>query len=263
MQIPALANMQPGTLVPPWFTVADPTLHAVILSSWMWGFTMCLIVFAFSKGFGQTYRCLRRSHRPNAYIVWVWLVWMAGIVEAAVSFAYTMNWIPPSLWFNLGVRKFIMDTGLKSAVEAMSLTRSMAVVLWTTQVQGLTQIMANRVSLIMYDQEKARRLKLGVALIIGIINLSVFIIWIPARLQISKVWIRTNEIWDRCEKVIFLFVDAALNLTFMQLVKSKLIASGLYKYRQVYRFNGLLVCISLSLDVSFYVRPGASAETCC
>jgi len=129
--------------------------------------------------------------------------------------------------------------------------------LWTIQVQGLTQIMANRISLIMYDDEKARKMRLGVALIIGIINVSVFIIWIPARLQISQAWIRANRVWDHCEKVIFLFVDVALNLTFMRLVKSKLVvSSGLQKYRQVYRFNGLLVCVSLTLDVS----PASASE---
>jgi len=117
--------------------------------------------------------------------------------------------------------------------------------------------MANRISLIMYDDEKARKMRLGVALIIGIINVSVFIIWIPARLQISQAWIRANRVWDHCEKVIFLFVDVALNLTFMRLVKSKLVvSSGLQKYRQVYRFNGLLVCVSLTLDVS----PASASE---
>jgi len=83
-----------GTLVPPWFRVVDPTLHAIILSSWMWGFTMSMIVSVLPKVLRQTYRRITRARKLNAYIVWVWLVWMAGVVEAAVSFSYTMNWIP-------------------------------------------------------------------------------------------------------------------------------------------------------------------------
>lgn len=122
--------------------------------------------------------------------------------------------------------------------------------MWTIQIQCLTQILANRISLILYDPEKARRLKLGVALIIGLINISVFIVWVPARLQISETWIKANSIWDRIEKCIFLTVDAMLNLYFMSLVKSKLIANGLHKYKRVYYFNGLLVVLSIALDVS-------------
>ena len=121
--------------------------------------------------------------------------------------------------------------------------------MWTIQIQCLTQILANRISLILYDPEKARRLKLGVALVIGVINVSVFIIWVPARLQISEAWEKANSIWDRIEKCVFLIVDALLNIYFMRLVKSELIANGLHRYKSVYRFNGLLVVFSLSIDV--------------
>jgi len=89
-----------------------------------------------------------------------------------------------------------------------------------------------------------------VALVIGIINISVFIIWIPARLQISETWIRANNIWDRIEKCIFLFIDLILNAYFMWLVKIKLVANGMARYKRVYRFNGVLVCLSIALDVS-------------
>jgi hypothetical protein len=122
--------------------------------------------------------------------------------------------------------------------------------LWVIQIQCLTQIMANRISLILYDNEKARRVKLGVAMCIGLVNITVFIIWVPARLQINPTWIHINNVWDRCEKCIFLIVDVWLNIYFMRLVKSKLIAEGLDRYKQVYRFNVALVFISISLDVS-------------
>lgn len=112
------------------------------------------------------------------------------------------------------------------------------------------QILTNRISLILYNPEKARKLKIYIFLAIGVINISVFIVWIPARLQISDKWIRVNDVWDRFEKVLFIAVDGGLNYYFMWLIKSKLVANGLTKYRLVYRFNLFMVFISLSLDVS-------------
>lgn len=121
--------------------------------------------------------------------------------------------------------------------------------LWTIEIQCLTQIMANRISLLLYEPSEIRRLKLSVAAIIGVINVTVFIIWIPARLQISPTWIRANNVWDRMEKCVFLIVDLVLNVKFMRLVKSQLIAQGLTQYTRVYRFNLLMVGVSIALDV--------------
>lgn len=112
------------------------------------------------------------------------------------------------------------------------------------------QILTNRISLILYNPEKARKLKIYVFLAIAVINVSVFIVWIPARLQLSEKWIIVNAVWDRFEKVLFIVVDGGLNYYFMWLIKSKLVANGLTKYRLVYRFNLFMVFISLSLDVS-------------
>ncbi|KAK3294399.1 uncharacterized protein B0H64DRAFT_418315 [Chaetomium fimeti] len=101
----------------------------------------------------------------------------------------------------------------------------------------------------MYNPVKERRLKLGLFLIIGLINVSVFCIWVPARLQISPTWIHVNQIWDRIEKGIFAVVDMAMNIYFMWLVKSKLVSSGLTQYNLVYKYNLVMVCLSISLDI--------------
>lgn len=111
------------------------------------------------------------------------------------------------------------------------------------------QIMTNRIGLIMYNPDRARKLKWAVGIAIGIINISVFCIWVPARLQISKSYINANHIWDRAEKCIFLVIDGFLNGYFMYLIKSKLVANGLTKYKLVFRFNLVMVIFSLSLDV--------------
>jgi hypothetical protein len=102
----------------------------------------------------------------------------------------------------------------------------------------------------MYNPVKERRLKVGLLIAIGLINISVFCIWVPARLQISPAFIRLNDIWDRLEKAIFSVIDLALNTYFMWLVKSKLVASGLTQYNVLYKYNLIIVCISISLDAS-------------
>jgi hypothetical protein len=112
------------------------------------------------------------------------------------------------------------------------------------------QILANRLSLIMYNPERERRLKLGLLIAIGLINVSVFIIWVPARLQISPTWVELNEIWDRTEKAIYAVIDVCLNAYFMWLVRSKLVAGGLTKYNVLWKYNMIMVCFSISLDVS-------------
>lgn len=55
--------------------------------------------------------------------------------------------------------------------------------------------------------------------------------------------------WDRVEKVIFLLIDAALNFYFIHLVRSRLIANGLTKYNRLYRFNLLMIGVSITMDV--------------
>lgn len=125
------------------------------------------------------------------------------------------------------------------------------------------QILTNRISLILYNPEKARKLKVSIFLAIAVINVSVFIVWIPARLQLSEKWMRVNDVWDRLEKVLFIVVDGGLNYYFMWLIKSKLVANGLTKYKLVYRFNLFMVFISLSLDVSIILFPRVPTYDAC
>lgn len=121
------------------------------------------------------------------------------------------------------------------------------------------QIIINRISLLIIHRSRAERLKWTVAAILGLINISVFCIWIPAHLQISQEFIKINDIWDRIEKVIFLFIDAGLNFYFIYLIRAKLIANGLSKYMPLFRFNLLIVGVSMALDVS--QTPSNSTST--
>lgn len=111
------------------------------------------------------------------------------------------------------------------------------------------QIIINRIALIMHSPQRAQRLKWVVGFLLGIISVGVSCVWIPAHLQISSTFVTANNIWDRIEKVLFGLVDGSLNLYFIYLIKSKLIANGLQKYQTLYRFNLGMIVISLSLDV--------------
>jgi hypothetical protein len=109
---------------------------------------------------------------------------------------------------------------------------SEAVTTWALQVQFLLQIIINRVSLLLTDSRKAMRLKIGVAVLITAVNISVYCIWVPARLQISKRYEYINDRWDRCEKVIYLCVDGTLNWYFIHIVKKKLVDQGCKRFSE-------------------------------
>jgi hypothetical protein len=122
------------------------------------------------------------------------------------------------------------------------------VTLWALQVQFLLQIIINRVAIISPSSKRALRLKIGVAILITAINISVYTIWVPARLQISEKYIHLNDIWDRCEKCIYLVVDGLLNWYFIHIVKQRLVRKGLTKYDRLVRFNMWIIGLSLSMD---------------
>jgi hypothetical protein len=101
----------------------------------------------------------------------------------------------------------------------------------------------------MHDRRKLRLLKYGVAFVIALVNISVYCIWIPARLNVSQRYVHINAIWDRCEKGIFLIVDASLNMYFMYLVRRQLISLGLDKYKPLFKFNVCIIFVSISMDI--------------
>lgn len=105
------------------------------------------------------------------------------------------------------------------------------------------------------------------AAIVTVINISVFCIWVPARMQVNEKYVipvgnssyesftdthsyvLINSIWDRIEKVIYLIMDAALNWYFLKVVKANLINNGLQKYDRLFRFNQRIILLSLLMDV--------------
>lgn len=95
----------------------------------------------------------------------------------------------------------------------------------------------------------------SVAGIVTAINISVYCIFIPARLHVSPQYERVDNIWDRCEKVIYLIVDGLLNWKFIRTVQTNLLKMGLQKYRSLMQVNIGIVLLSLSMDVRLFHHP--------
>ncbi|KAH7379032.1 hypothetical protein BKA64DRAFT_687153 [Cadophora sp. MPI-SDFR-AT-0126] len=215
-----------GFLVPPWYKVDPLSPTAFIFTNIAWGATLATAAFSSGKAAYQTHRIWRHGRRASVYTIMLWLELSACIIMSILLWSFLTNKVQLSfqLLFSL-------------------------VCLWTIQIQCLMQIIINRVSMIMYDEDRAERLKWIVAMVLGVLNITIFIIWIPARLQISPTWIHIDFILDRIVKGIFCLVDISLNLYFVYLVKTMLIADGLKKYITLFRWNLAMIFVSLSLDV--------------
>ncbi|KAF7558833.1 hypothetical protein G7046_g5332 [Stylonectria norvegica] len=217
------------TLVSPNFVLQEVTQNDLIVASLAWGFTLgfgWLTVWTAMKQSAQVYQRRGRRVFRNTY---AWMIW--GEIAVCLAFAiicylHLLGVIQPSFAFYFA----ILTT-------------------WALQVQFLLQIIVNRCSILMTDDRKALRLKIGVAVLITAINISVYCIWLPARLEISRRFIWINSWWDRCEKVLYLIVDASLNLYFIHIVRANLILHGLTKYRKLVHFNMFIIGFSLSMDV--------------
>ncbi|KAF1848761.1 uncharacterized protein K460DRAFT_353702 [Cucurbitaria berberidis CBS 394.84] len=174
-------------------------------------------IFALSAAY-VIIRHTRASRRPlrSAYIWMIWLELAASVVIGIECLLHLLRIIRPSFYF---------------------------------YIQLLLQIVINRIRIILDSKERGRQLIIGTAIIVTLINISVFIIWLPARLQISERWIRVNNVWDRVEKVLYLTIDGFLNYYFVRVVNANLVENGLEKYRRLVRFNQRIIIVSLLMDV--------------
>ncbi|PVH96454.1 hypothetical protein DM02DRAFT_508588, partial [Periconia macrospinosa] len=217
------------TLLSSHYAPQEVTQDDLALASLAWGFTIgfgWLTTWTAMKQTRQIY--IRRGLRVfcNAYVWMIWLEILVCLIFSIICWLHLKGIIPPSFAFYF----CILTT-------------------WALQVQFLLQIIINRCSILLTDKQHAYRLKVGVAILITAVNISVYNIWIPARLQISEKYIWINDWWDRCEKVIYLIVDGALNFYFIRIVQQNLVKHRLAKYKSLVRFNMFIVGFSLSMDV--------------
>ncbi|KEQ64831.1 uncharacterized protein M437DRAFT_13838, partial [Aureobasidium melanogenum CBS 110374] len=204
------------------------TLDDLTIASLCWGFTLGFGFLTTWKAMKQTTAMFRRYGvlKSNAYVWMIWAEVAVCLSFSIICWLYLRGIIAPSFAFYFSI-----------------------LTLWALQVQFLLQIIINRVAVLMLDRKKARNLKYGVAAFITLINISVYCIWVPARLQISERYIKINDVWDRCEKVIYLIVDAMLNFLFVRVVRRNLVKPGLKKYESLVRFNLYIIGFSLAMDV--------------
>ncbi|KAJ9413344.1 hypothetical protein FOXG_15053 [Fusarium oxysporum f. sp. lycopersici 4287] len=217
------------TLLSPHYVLQEVTEDDIVIASLAWGFTIgfgWLTTWTAMKQTKHIYERHRLSIFRNAYVWMIWLEILVCLIFSIICWLHLKGYIPPSFAFYFA----ILTT-------------------WALQVQFLLQIIINRCSILLTDKKHAYRLKVGVAVLITAVNISVYNIWIPARLQISERYIWINEWWDRIEKAIYLIVDGALNYYFIRIVQRNLVMHGLTKYRSLVKFNMCIVGFSLSMDV--------------
>ncbi|EXK76098.1 hypothetical protein FOQG_19143 [Fusarium oxysporum f. sp. raphani 54005] len=217
------------TILSPHYVLQEVTEDDIVVASLAWGFTIgfgWLTTWTAMKQTKQIYKRHRLSVFRSAYVWMIWLEILVCLIFSIICWLHLKGYIPPSFAFYFS----ILTT-------------------WALQVQFLLQIIINRCSILLTDKKHAYRLKVGVAVLITAVNISVYTIWIPARLQISERYIWINEWWDRVEKAIYLIVDGALNYYFIRIVQRNLVVVGLTKYRSLVKFNMCIVGFSLSMDV--------------
>ncbi|KAH7124668.1 hypothetical protein EDB81DRAFT_811421 [Dactylonectria macrodidyma] len=198
------------------------------IASLYYGLFLGFFIFAFAKAVQQTQGIWKRTRSlRHAYLYMIWGETWTNFIFALVTFLYLNGIIPGSLGFYL-----------------------FTVALWAIQTQLLPQIIANRVALIMTNRKRAARLKWGLFIPIGFINIAVAYIWTVAHLEsATPSQVHVNMIFEKAEKSFFLAIDLGLNLYFLYLVRFRLIADGLTKYWRLFRFNAGMVAISTSMDV--------------
>ena len=200
------------------------TKSDIIIASVVWALTLINVIVALWLIQKQT-----RGSRSPLRSVYIWMIWLELIVSFVMgleSFLHLLKYIRPSFAFYFTILFW-----------------------WCIQVQLLLQIIINRIRVIVPDRKRSRWIMITTAVFVTAINISVFNIWIPARLQINSTYHLVNEYWDRIEKGLYLLVDAALNWYFLKTVKENLINNGLTKYNKLVRFNQQIVMVSLLMDV--------------
>ncbi|KAH6667217.1 hypothetical protein B0J14DRAFT_439096, partial [Halenospora varia] len=199
------------------------------IASIYFGLFLGLLVSTLTKVVQQTRSIWKRTRSlSNIYLYMIWIEAIVNLIFSLTTYLYLRGVIPSSLVYYFGI----------------------SVTLWAIQTQLLSQIIANRVALIMVNRSKSRLLKWSLFILTAVVNIAVYCIWIPAHLpSASPKMILLNNIWERIEKSFFLLVDFGLNLFFLYLLRYRLIADGLTKYWPLFKFNSCIVVVSLSMDV--------------
>ncbi|KAF8706789.1 hypothetical protein RHS03_04602, partial [Rhizoctonia solani] len=208
---------------------------------------LATLAFGFTIGFGWfvVWHAIQQTHKiqkRGAYIAMCWMEITACTTLAILSWLFIIGIIDHSFWIYFAI-----------------------LTLWALQLQLLLQIIISRICILLPTQSHRFWLKFGVAAWIGMISISVYCIWLPAKLQISETYIRLNWYWDHIEKILYLLTDAALNMLFIRLIRQRLVSRGvgcfanpyfttinsdqLKKFDKLVAMNLRMIFVSLSMDI--------------
>jgi hypothetical protein len=154
------------------------TKSDIIIASVVWALTLINVIVALWLIQKQT-----RGSRSPLRSVYIWMIWLELIVSFVMgleSFLHLLKYIRPSKWLQ---RSAICDYTDQSTGFAFYFT---VLFWWCIQVQLLLQIIINRIRVIVPDRKRSRWIMIATAVFVTAINISVFNIWIPARLQINS-----------------------------------------------------------------------------
>ncbi|CAE6447900.1 unnamed protein product [Rhizoctonia solani] len=209
----------------PTFHTEKPIKELLVKDSDM---KLATLAFGWTLGFSYfvTWHAIRQTKRLNAFTIMVWGEILVCAIFAIICWLYLCGVIKYSFWFY-----FIILTT------------------WALQVQFLLQIIVNRICILLSTPEQRFWLKFIIAAWITAINISVYCIWVPAKLQISERYHDINVWWDRTEKCLYLVTDAILNYMFIRSIKQRLLKVGLKKYDKLVKFNEKIIAVSLAMDV--------------
>lgn len=82
-----------GFLLPSWYVPEQPTLMDLNVVCIIWGFSLAMAVFTFSKACQQSWKSYKRGKLFNAYIIMVWAEWSVCCIISVVSWLF----LSPSL----------------------------------------------------------------------------------------------------------------------------------------------------------------------
>lgn len=167
----------------------------------------------------------RQARRLSAFTVLVWVAVSSNLIAACATFLFATGVLNESTPYYL----FTLH-------------------LWAVQLHCVFQIMVSRIVLIWASPSHRQFLRWGIFVWTSVLITAAFSTWIPARLQVSKTFIKLNNIFYPTIRILCLLTNLFLSVTFIQSVKKTLVANGLEKYNKLLKFNAKIMGLSLLLD---------------
>ena len=167
------------------YVIQPTTYRDLIIGSVVFGLAIVVAILAVFLAIQQTKAAKRPLHS-----VYVWMIWTelaACVVIDLECLLYLLYVVRPSFYFYMSICRFYITVFPSSSKRRQKGSYAdLIVFLWSIQIQLLLQIIINRIRIILPNRKKGRVIVISVAIFITLINISVFCIWMPARLEISE-----------------------------------------------------------------------------